>query len=107
MSTVTITNSDNGHVVEARKGDMIVLRLPENPTTGFRWQLDRVPGTLELMDDSYQPDPDMQFGSGGVRTFRFRSLETGTGRAELKHWQEWEGDRSTTDRFTVEIQVTA
>jgi inhibitor of cysteine peptidase len=105
MPTITITTSDNGRVIEAKKGDEIVLRLPENPTTGYRWTVDRVSGHASFTDDAYQPDPEMTFGSGGVHTFRLHCEEAGTARAELKHWQEWEGETSVTDRFAVEIQI--
>ncbi|MBA3276782.1 MAG: protease inhibitor I42 family protein [Chloroflexia bacterium] len=105
MSTLPLTKDDNGRTVESRQGDEIVLRLPENATTGYRWHIDRADEQFEQTADSYHPEPELRFGSGGVREFRFRARAAGTARLELKHWQAWEGEGSVTDRFAVEIQI--
>jgi inhibitor of cysteine peptidase len=112
MSTVTLTEADNGRSVQAHPSDEIVLRLPENATTGYRWHVDRAEGILEQEEDDYErppgwdePGPDVQIGRGGVRRFRFRVCAPGTSRLELKHWQEWD-ERSVTERFAVDIEVT-
>jgi inhibitor of cysteine peptidase len=103
MSMVTLTMADNGRAVDAGAADEVVLHLPENPTTGYRWQLERAADALELTSDTYHPAPPIQFGSGGMREFRFRKTAPGTARLELKHWQAWEGDRSITERFAVTL----
>ena len=36
---VTLTEASNGAAVEIRNGDAIEVMLPENATTGFRWQV--------------------------------------------------------------------
>jgi inhibitor of cysteine peptidase len=101
--TVALTEADAGKSIEVGEGEEIVVVLEENPTTGYRWQVDRTNGILELEGDSYTPDPEMRFGSGGKRELRFRRTGPGTGRLELKLWQEWEGESSVTKRFGVEI----
>ena len=106
IMAVMLTEANNGTSVEARQGDEIVVQLRENPTTGFRWHVERVNGILEQETDAYRPDREMRFGSGGVREFRFRGKAAGTARLELKHWQAWEGESSVTDRFRVEIRLT-
>lgn len=106
MTTVTLTNADSGKSIEARPADEIVVRLGENPTTGYRWQVDRADGPLEQVSDAYSPDPDMQFGSGGTREFRFRASGPGDARLELKHWQAWEGEPSVMERFAADVRIT-
>jgi inhibitor of cysteine peptidase len=103
MSTLMLTMADGDKVIEAGAADEIVVRLPENPTTGYRWQIDRIDGVVEPSGDSYQADPTMQFGSGGIREFRFRRTAPGTARLSLKHWQAWEGDRSVDERFSISL----
>lgn len=105
MATLALAKDDNGGTFESGQGDEIVLRLPENATTGYRWYVDRADESLEQMADSYQPDPDVRIGSGGVREFRFRARAAGAAKLELKHWQAWEGESSVTERFAVEIQI--
>ena len=59
MTVVDISTADNGARVEVRPGDAIVLRLPDNPTTGYRWQLIPVDGDILALDDegSSRPGP--------------------------------------------------
>ena len=40
MSTITLTRADDGRTVDLSPGDTLVLRLAENPTTGYQWALD-------------------------------------------------------------------
>ena len=109
MATVSVTKANNGQSIEVRQGDEIILRLPENPTTGYRWHIDRADGLEQAMSEhttgSDQRDPNPRFGQGGVREFRFRAKEPGARRLELKHWREWEGERSVTERFSVGIGI--
>ena len=87
---------------------MIVLRLVENPTTGYRWEIERASeAILDQEGDSFELAPAATFGTGGHREFRFLAKSPGSGEIALKHWQPWEGDRSTTERFAVSITVTA
>jgi inhibitor of cysteine peptidase len=106
MSILTLTTTDNGTTVETRQEDEIIVRLAENPTTGYRWHLDQLPEGLEQVQDTFILDPDPQIGSGGTREFRFRATTPGTAKLELKHWQQWEGEGSVTEHFAVEIRVT-
>ena len=96
----------------ARPGDEVVLLLPENPTTGYRWQIDRSEGAIELIGDGYQaaeqPEPGAQilFGRGSVREFRFRVGDRGAAHLALRHWQEWEGERSIVATFATDVTVS-
>jgi inhibitor of cysteine peptidase len=103
MALVTLTERDNQRSVKVCPGDEIVLRLPETPATGYRWRVDRVEGALEPTGDDFELGPDPQFGSGGVRELRFRVSGTAAGRIELRHWQEWSGEASITERYAVDI----
>ena len=106
MSTVTLSNADHGRSIPVQTGDETVVRLPENPTTGYRWFVERIDGPITLESDSYTASPPVAIGSGGMRELRFRATAPGAARLELKHWQEWEGDSSVTERFAVDIDVT-
>lgn len=103
MAVIILSELDNHRLVETAVGDQIVVRLPENPTTGFRWQLEWAEGAVQSEDDSFELGPSPQIGSGGVREFRFRVRGAQPGRIELKQWQAWEGEASVTQRYAVEI----
>jgi inhibitor of cysteine peptidase len=105
MPTITLSETDDGTTVETRRDDELVLQLRENPTTGYRWQVERIEGSLVQEDDAFQPDPEAQFGSGGVRELRFRVRGAGSGLIELKHRQPWSAEESTTQQFTVNVSA--
>jgi inhibitor of cysteine peptidase len=102
-----LTKADSAKSVEARPGDLIIIRLPENPTTGFRWTVDKVdPLCGEAQESSFSPARDATVGGGGERTFSFQVKgEGGTGNIGLKLRREWEGDASVVERFGVTVKV--
>lgn len=110
MAVVTLTDADNGKLIEARLGDEIDLGLPENATTGYRWHIDRADGLAEQgiagQQVSPDPGPNPVFGRGGIREFRFKVIGPATARLELKRWREWEGESSVVERFAVDIKLT-
>ena len=54
MSQIRLTSSDAGKKVEMAVGDVLVISLPENPTTGFRWTFDFLDKELFLVrNDEY------------------------------------------------------
>lgn len=105
MSVLTLTEDASGSAVTVHVGDAIVLRLPENPTTGYRWQIDKVEGSAQHESDSFRLSEDVRIGSGGTREFRFRAASAGTASLRLKRWQPWEGETSVDARFVVDIVI--
>ncbi len=111
MTTILLIGTDSGQSIAARVGDEIVLQLPENPTTGYRWEVILADG-LEPVADGYvaaeqEPaDAEPAFGRGSLRELRFRATEPGIVRLELKHWQAWEGEDSVDRRFAADIVVS-
>jgi inhibitor of cysteine peptidase len=102
---VELGQADEGRNVALRKGDALVIRLPENPTTGFRWAMDRG-GDLVTADGSDFAPTGAGVGGGGVRALRFRATVAGQAVLSLKRWRPWEGDASISARFTVVLHVT-
>ena len=112
MTTILLTEADSGRSIAARVGDEIVVELPENPTTGYRWEVAGADG-LDPTADGYlaaepvPPDAAPAFGRGSLRERRCRVRGPGVARLELKHWQAWEGEGSVARRFVAEIGVSA
>jgi inhibitor of cysteine peptidase len=79
-----------GERVHVRVGDEVVLRLPENPSTGYRWQLEPPHGSLELADDAYVRPRDGAVGSGGERHFTLRATNSGQAEIQLRLARSWE-----------------
>ena len=109
MAAVPLTKANNGRSIEVRQGDEIILRLPENPTAGYGWHIDRADGlspeTSEHTTGSDQPDPNPRSAREAFGSFGSGPRSRGARRLGLKHWREWEGERSVTERFGVDIAI--
>ena len=105
MSEIIITLSDQGRTFETNQGDLIVIRLEENPTTGYQWEMGAVPQIIEFLDSDYSTTPGGGVGGGGTRTFRFRAKYPGKGQIQLKLQRSWESVDAAIESFEVNIRV--
>lgn len=84
------TEEDSGSMVHETLGDEFNIRLIENPTTGFSWNMTASKG-LELVRDEYIPsNPSGQIaGSGGIHSFSYRAAETGEQTLHGEYRRPW------------------
>ena len=72
-----VNQKDLARPVHVRVGEPVVLRLEENPTTGYRWRLKNFPeGKLRVISDKFTVAGDA-LGAGGIREFVFEPLQAG------------------------------
>jgi inhibitor of cysteine peptidase len=106
MSNIALTEADKGRTIDVPQGTEVLIRLKENPTTGYRWAIDQNDDkVLPLQSSDFSRTPGGGVGAGGGRIFTFIAGQPGTVHLQLKHWREWEGDSSITERYDVSIQV--
>jgi inhibitor of cysteine peptidase len=104
-AAVELTESDNGKTVEMQAGDMLVVRLHENPSTGFRWQLEEPDSKIiRLQGNEFVPQ-SAAIGSGGDERWTFEASAPGKTKLGFKLWRHWEGERSIQRRFAVSLAV--
>lgn len=105
---IHLTAADNGREIEANQGDMIVVALPANPTTGFQWDVVSEGDVLRQSGESeYIPDepPDsLVDGAGGTAIFRFEAAGAGSAELALEYHRPWEED-DPIDLFAVTVTV--
>lgn len=107
MSEIQITKIQSGSIVDASIGDLIIIRLDENLTTGYAWELEKnVSPVLDLIDTTYSEEPGELVGRGGTRTFRFRTNLSGSERVQLKLRRSWEPKEKSIDDFEITIKIT-
>jgi predicted secreted protein len=106
MPDILITQQDQGGTFEAYEGDEIVIRLEENLTTGYQWEMEAIDSpVLELLDSEYSSDPEILMGSGGTRTLRFRAKSSGSQQVRLSLRRSWDPEDVAVERFDVNIGV--
>ena len=89
-------------------GDVLVVRLPENATTGYLWHARAGEGLVLLEDEHEEPeDPDRTMrapGSGHARTFRLRAERAGSWRLDLRLSRPWEDGSAQERRVDVTVR---
>lgn len=106
MQEIKLTQANNGESYELHRDDVVVIRLAENPTTGYCWEIEELDkNILALQSSDFFLPEDPQFGEGGMRVFVFKAKAAGGAHIRLKYWQEWEGNDSIRDVFNVTTVV--
>ena len=73
-------------------GEEFDLRLPSNPSTGYRWQVKRpMPDrVVKLVDTRYEAPTGSALGAAGVEIFTFVGSAPGRATLELIYVRPWE-----------------
>jgi inhibitor of cysteine peptidase len=101
--TAELRPADAGTSRSVRIGDLTAVRLPENPTTGYRWQSDFDDPRLKLVDDRYE-GAESPRGAGGERVLVFEAVSAGSARMHLAKRRSWEHGEPV-EEFSVELDV--
>jgi len=102
---VDLGEESNGREISLNVGDTVILRLPENPTTGYRWTLEKDGSPVcSKIGDSFVPPADSRPGSPGTHEWRFRAEKPGAAAVEMRLIRKWNGD-SATRSFALRLLV--
>jgi inhibitor of cysteine peptidase len=82
---------DNGGMYTVPLDAEVTLRLPENPSTGFSWNLALTAG-LVVLNDSYAPNETagQLVGSGGIHTWKLVAAQPGMQTISGVYARPWE-----------------
>lgn len=105
MKQVNITREQHDGVVAVERGDSIVIELPDQPTTGYRWEIASVDPALVEIEGSEFGSSGPGIGAGGIATWRLRARAPGRTRLELARRRPWEHDRLPIERFAVTLDI--
>jgi inhibitor of cysteine peptidase len=103
---MALNAQDNGNRIAHPANEELEISLAENPTTGFRWSFVDLDPSVHVTEDTYDLAGDVAPGAAANHIFRITFSELGEHQIALRLWREWEGDASTTDRYTVTVDVT-
>jgi inhibitor of cysteine peptidase len=107
VAQVVLDRGGAGRSHPAASGDLVVIRLPETPTSGYRWAVDAYdPEVLRLAGDEFRPAPEARLGGGGEREFRFSVIGAGSTPVRLARRRAWEGAGAAAERFEATIEAT-
>jgi inhibitor of cysteine peptidase len=100
-----LSAADDGKTVELRAGASLSIRLPENPSTGYRWDIDIDPAHVEVEQRRFVQLSN-QVGGGGETCWVLRTKAPGVTSLKLKLWRPWEDERAAIQRVEVTLRIT-
>jgi inhibitor of cysteine peptidase len=92
--------------IQIAPGAHLVVRLTENPTTGYRWHHALTSlGVIEWLEDEYVSASAAR-GSGGCRSVSFRALTPGSTIIQFALKRAWESKPPVQSlRISVDVEV--
>jgi inhibitor of cysteine peptidase len=103
---IRVTERDNGRAVDLN-GQVLVLSLESNPSTGYGWQV-RGPGSgiLRQLDASeWLPDTPGKLGGSGTEVLRFAAVAKGRAKLDLVYARPWEIAAAPAKSFSLEVNA--
>jgi len=107
---VDVDEKDADSQVELEQGQILVVTLESNPTTGYRWeQVESQESYLEQMGEAeFKPsqtgEPPL-VGAGGWEIFRFKAISAGQMTLQLVYHRSWEEGVEPLKTFSLQVVV--
>lgn len=105
---VTASLSDSGGTASLIPYQPLVVRLPANPSTGYRWRYVATGDDVLRLEtiNGEAPAPNGMVGVPGDQVWSFRAQ--GSGRAVLTYFYErpWEKDTPPAQTFMLNVMVS-
>lgn len=103
---LVVNESQNTATVSMNQSNIITVRLAENPTTGFQWNLTTTPG-LRVVRDEYVPSDTSgkMVGSGGTRVWDISTEAIGEQQIHAVYKRSWEPATGNESAFSMTIVV--
>jgi inhibitor of cysteine peptidase len=106
MPEIVVTKSDRGETVDVRPGDVIVIRIEENLSTGYGWEIESGEGAVvALRESSYAEAAGEAMGRGGMRLLRFVALARGSQEIRLQLRRPWDPPDQAIEHFAITIRA--
>lgn len=106
MSEIVVTQNDRGRAIDVQPGDVIVICMTENLTTGYGWEIESGEGAaLALEESNYVEDAGKAMGRDGMRVLRFVALAQGSQEVRLQMRRPWDPPDKAIEQFSFTIRV--
>ncbi|MDQ1253377.1 MAG: hypothetical protein QG646_2544 [Euryarchaeota archaeon] len=107
-SQQVINEDDSGKSITFKNGETFYLKLRENPSTGFAWELNLNQG-LSVLSDNYTQDPAPPHfvGVSGTHLWTIKAVASGSQQVKGIYRRFWENTTGTEESFTLNITVVS
>jgi predicted secreted protein len=97
--------SDGGEAHVAA-GDEVVVRLEENPGTGYQWSVRELPPGMEVVSSEHRQGERTAPGAGGERVIVLRAAKPVAGEVRLALARSWEIEQAPLQEFTLSLHAS-
>jgi predicted secreted protein len=103
---IQVTERDNGRAVDLN-GEVLVLTLESNPSTGYGWQVRGLDaGILRQLDvTEWLPDTQGKLGGSGRQVLRFAAVGRGRATLNLVYARPWGTAVAPAKSFSLEVNA--
>ncbi|TBU76958.1 peptidase inhibitor I42 [Pseudomonas daroniae] len=94
--------------INLHAGQQVILSLPSNPTTGYRWAVREDAASIlkSLGPEVYSAAENSDLvGGAGHSTWRFQATGSGEARLLLTYAQPWDASAEPAETFDCRIRV--
>ncbi|HOI57253.1 MULTISPECIES: protease inhibitor I42 family protein [unclassified Methanoculleus] len=85
-------------------GSEITIRLAENPTTGYEWNVTSYEG-LQLVNETHDAPQTELVGAGGVHVWEYIAAEEGAGEFSAVYMRPWENVTGNETAFSMAFTI--
>ncbi|MGL4317465.1 MAG: protease inhibitor I42 family protein [Pseudomonas sp.] len=108
-SSMTVQEKQLGKCpMQLRSGQTLVVTLPSNPTTGFRWVVgNAAPGVLRSLGPEVYTTPEDAglVGSAGQSTWRYQAYQPGQAHLQMHYQRPWETGVAPAKSIDCQLEV--
>lgn len=98
-------NSANNSTVSVIQGASFMIELPENPTTGYQWNVTVTEG-LTIANDEYVCDNPGIAGAGGIHNWNITASGEGAHQFKAVYMRSWEPLTGSEEMFVLNVDVS-
>jgi inhibitor of cysteine peptidase len=104
---VTITPESAGRTIELRSDQELFVRLPSNPSTGYRWSLAAAPTDVLQLEGppAVERNPAGAGMGGGIEIWRFTLARKGQQILRFDYCLPWETDAPPARQLSFTVTV--
>lgn len=100
---VQLGEADSGRTLPVKAGQIVEIRLPCNPTTGYNWYPCGIPAALSLKTDFTKASAPRLCGGSGAAIFLLSATQAGTFAAKFLRKRKWEEDGDAAKTFDITL----
>ncbi len=106
-TTVNVNASYSGSLVNLSVGDLLIVTLDSNPSTGFAWTNASISNASVIKETSreFKSGTTTVIGAGGQDVWTFKAQAKGTSTISMNYSRSWEKDVAPIATFNMTIVV--